>query len=226
MLALLAFTGLMLAVTWPMARNYFTVVNDRGDMRQMVWQLWHASLALQGQEPFLATQLLYYPHDATLIAIPIYPLIGGFAYPFWSLGIPAAYNTTVLITFALSGWCIYLLGRSLGLNRLAALLAGVIAIMTPIHMAAAVSHLTKAFIGGDGAAARSRARTARDRRANPATLVVVSWYFPMVWQISKDPAIEENVSGETVNYQPDLVEFLIPAPYNRSAALVQGLVQR
>ena len=274
-LVLLAFAALTLGLTWPMARHYFTHLTGIGDVRQQVWQLWHARLALQGQEPFLFTNLLYFPHGATLITIPIYPLIGLLTYPFWSLGIPAAYNTTLLITFTLSGWFIYLLGRSLRLDRLASIYAGVLVVAAPIHMVAPITHMTKAFIGGMALALLALNLTLELKRSRwwgvltalavlvtllgspeqfvflalaliffpisaflrsrggdrweiakrtilmaMLTVLMVSWYIRLAAQVSNDQTIEADASGQAVNFQPDLIEFLLPPEFTYSGSLV------
>ncbi|MBK8049972.1 MAG: hypothetical protein IPK16_24430 [Anaerolineales bacterium] len=72
---------------------------------------------------------------------------GLFALPFWPWGPAAAYNGALIIGFTLTGWCMYLLARTLGCNRWVAGFAGLVYTLTPMHLMAVNSHLTKVFLG-------------------------------------------------------------------------------
>ena len=54
---------------------------------------------------------------------------------------------TLLFGFALTGYCMYLLARSLGFERGVSLFAGVVLLAAPIHLSATHSHLSKIFLG-------------------------------------------------------------------------------
>jgi hypothetical protein len=114
---LLFFLALSLALTWPLARDFTSALTGHNDALHFVWTLWHTRQALLGREPLFSTKLLYYPHGASLVTNAGGPLYGVFAFPFWSLGPEAAYNAALLIGFTLSGYCMYLLARSLFLPR-------------------------------------------------------------------------------------------------------------
>src|SRR5205823_2034650 len=61
-----------------------------------------------------------------------------------TLGLIAAYNSGVLLSFALGGWGAWLLAREAGASRAAALLAGVVFVAGPYHLSQ--MHFTVALI--------------------------------------------------------------------------------
>ena len=124
--AMLAYLGLSLAVTWPLARDFTSALAGVGDARHQLWVLWHAREALAGREPLFFTSLLYYPHGIPLTGHSLGPLAGLLALPFWPLGPEAAYNGALLVGFWLTGCCMYWLARGLGLGRGVSFFAGVL----------------------------------------------------------------------------------------------------
>jgi hypothetical protein len=146
--ALLLYTLLSAVLTWPLLPNFRTALTGFGDSRHHLWLLWHAKEAFLGREPLFSTSLLYYPHGTTLLSAGQGPLVGLFALPFWPLGREAAYNGAVLISFALTGYGMYLLARGLGLERGISLFAGTMFMVAPMHTAAVgAGHLGKVFLG-------------------------------------------------------------------------------
>lgn len=147
-LAMLAYLGLSLAVTWPLARDFTTALTGVGDARHQLWALWHTKEALAGREPFFYTSLLYYPIGIPLTGHSLGPLAGLFALPFWPLGPEAAYNGTLLVGFWLTGCCMYWLAQGLGLGRGVSFFAGTLLLIAPRHtVTAAAGHLEKTFLG-------------------------------------------------------------------------------
>jgi hypothetical protein len=145
---LLLYTLLSVVLTWPLVSNFRTALTGFGDSRHHLWLLWHAKEAFLGREPFFSTSLLYYPQGTTLLSAGQGPLMGLFALPFWPFGREAAYNGAVLISFALTGYGMYLLARGLGLERGVSLFAGTMLMSAPMHTAAVgAGHLGKVFLG-------------------------------------------------------------------------------
>ena len=145
--ALALYLALAVAYTWPLARHLRTAVTGTGDARHFVWMLWHTRQAVLGHDGLFYTHLLYYPHGTTLLVNALGPLAGILALPLWVLGPEAAYNLTLLLGFALSGYCMYLLARDLGLSHGLSLFAGIVYLSAPIHVAGIMGHLQKAFLG-------------------------------------------------------------------------------
>jgi hypothetical protein len=116
--ALLGYLALALVVTYPAVLHFATAVPGDlvADRDQNLWNLWWLKEALgHGANPF-HTNLLYFPYGADLyyhtLAVPL-GLIG--LVPQLLFGLPAAYNSVLIIAFTLSGY---------GAFRLALLYAG------------------------------------------------------------------------------------------------------
>jgi hypothetical protein len=124
------------------------IIGNSNDAYNGLWVMWHVKEALQGNQPFFALPLLYYPSGATLLTHIPGPLTGLFALPFWLLGTPqAAHNGAVLVTFILTGYFMYLLARGLGFGRFIAFFAGALLLVAPMHVAGLWGHTTKVFLG-------------------------------------------------------------------------------
>lgn len=270
-IVLLLYLLLCIGLTWPLIKNFTTAITGVEDANQLLWLLWHTKLALKGQEPFFSTSLLYYPYGATLITIPLYPIVGLFALPFWTLGAEAAYNGTLLISFVLTGYFMYLLARSLGFDYFVSFFAGTMLIVAPIHLISIIGHLTKAFIGFLPLALLVLL-DALDIRRNKwwsvitafvlllvllasaeqfvfagiavcffvlyaflsidkklykdlfwrisliifTTLILISWFIPMVIEASTNETAPVNVSQQSYQHQPDLIQFFIPTSFHRA----------
>lgn len=136
-----------MAYTWPLARYLRTAITGAGDARHFVWMLWHTRQAVLGNDGLFYTHLLYYPQGTSLLVNALGPLAGLLALPLWAFGPEAAYNLTLLVGFALTGYCMYLLAREVGLSHGISLLAGIVYLSAPIHVAGIMGHLQKAFLG-------------------------------------------------------------------------------
>lgn len=148
-LALLLYAGLSLALSWPTVRDFTTRLTSDGiDARHNLWIFWHTREALLGRQPLYDAPLLFFPRGITLLVHGVGPLTSLFALPFWPLGPAAAYNGAFLISFWLSGYCTYLLARTLGFDRAVALFAGMMVMASPMVLAGLQIHVTKVFVGG------------------------------------------------------------------------------
>lgn len=148
-LPLLFFALLTVALTWPTVRTFTThyVGQASDDPRHNLWLLWHVKEAMLGHQPLFSAPLLYYPAGISLHLHGVGPLMGVLALPFWPLGPAAAYNGAVLLAFALSGYCMYLLARGLRISRPAALFAGALYSAMPMHLGGLLVHFEKIFTG-------------------------------------------------------------------------------
>ena len=140
--ALAGFLLLAVLVTWPAVRDFATQVPGDliADRDQNLWNLWWTREAIARPTNPFQTDLLYYPYGAPLyyhtLALPL-GLIG--LLPQALLGLPAAYNTVLLVAFTLGGYgafrlALYALrGRDLGRMSLvgAAFLGGLVFAFTP-----------------------------------------------------------------------------------------------
>jgi len=270
-IVLLLYLLLCIGLTWPLIKNFTTAITGVDDANEQLWLLWHTKLALKGQEPFFSTSLLYYPYGATLISKTLGPIVGLFAMPFWTLGAEAAYNGTLLISFVLTGYFMYLLARSLGFDYYVSFFAGTMLIVAPMHLTSVFGHLTKAFIGFLPLALLALLN-ALDMRRNKwwavitafvlllvllasliqfvfagiavcffvlyaflsidknlyknlfwricliifTTLILISWSIPMVIEASTSETAPANVSQQSFQHQPDLIQFFIPTFFNNA----------
>jgi hypothetical protein len=146
--ALAVYALLSLALSWPTLWNLTSRVTSDGiDAKHNIWILWHTTQALLGRQPLFDAPLLYYPQGTSLLVHGVGPLTSLFALPFWPLGIEAAYNGALLVSLALTGYCMYLLARDLGFDRPVALFCGLALMASSMCLAGLASHITKVFLG-------------------------------------------------------------------------------
>ena len=139
---------LSIAISWPLARDFSTVLTGSGlDALSHLWRVWQAVQALAGREPLFTTTLLYYPVGTSLLLHSAGPVSGLLALPFWPLGPVAGYNGCLLLGLALTGYGMYLLARDIGCARDASLFAGVVLLTAPIHLVGLRGDLAKVFLG-------------------------------------------------------------------------------
>ncbi len=124
---LLGYLLITLAVTWPLALNFTTHIPGGGDAPWFLWQFWwfkYAPLDLQ-QLPYQTSQIFYPLTDVPVMAqTPInetlmLPLLVG-------TNLVLFYNLLFLLSYLLSGYFTYLLGRALGCRASIAFVGGVI----------------------------------------------------------------------------------------------------
>ena len=142
-----AAVAVTLLMVWPLPIYFTTAIIGFGDATWGLGALgyWYG-VTLGRDLPYFAS-LLYYPHGVTFATSALGPVSALFAAPFWALGPAAAYNGALVIGFALTGWCMYLLARDLGCSRPAAYLAGLLLMLAPLHVLAVYGHLHKIFLG-------------------------------------------------------------------------------
>lgn len=148
-LALVLYGLLALVVTWPLVRDFSTLLMDEGgDARNNLWTFWHLAQWAQGNEPLLSTQLLFYPYGLSMLLHGVGPAIGALSLPFWPFGPEAAYNGALLVGLVLTGYSMYRLARGLGLDRAIALFAGVVLMTSAMPLGGVLGHPEKVFIAG------------------------------------------------------------------------------
>jgi hypothetical protein len=173
LLVLLFFTVLTLLMTWPLITKINTVyAGNNEDLWTFQWDNWWTRYALQHGYDMLFTPVQFYPVGVSLAAhslsfynsllwIPLAALFGGIA----------AYNITVLLTFILSGYTMFLLAEYLlsqgsvhqgSVDRgsvdqrsgpiadyrslIAALIAGLVFAFAPYHFSQSLGHVSLASV--------------------------------------------------------------------------------
>jgi hypothetical protein len=147
-LALLIYAVVAVAVSWPVVRDFSSRIPSDGlDARHHLWVLWHVKEALLGNQALFDLALLYYPDGLTLLVHGMGPVVPMLALPFWFLGPEAAYNGAVLLGLTLTGFGMYVLARYLRFQWPIALFAGLVYMLSAIHLAGIYGHLHKTFLG-------------------------------------------------------------------------------
>ena len=134
--AILVYTAVCAALTWPAILHLDSVLLGGGELGGWLWRhWWHFSEvdaiqnsemgALSGMEALIS--LGRYPETGNILDILL------FSYPLrnW-FGFPADHNLKILLILLGNGLCGYALARSFTDSRLVALSAGVIAIINPL----------------------------------------------------------------------------------------------
>jgi len=148
-LALLSFVILAILVTWPTVRDINQlIISDGGDARHILSNFWHVKESVMGRQPFFDLPLLYYPFGASILTNATGPLTGFFGLPFWIFGPEVAYNATYLIGYILTGFCMYLFVRGLGIHYQPAIFSGILLMLSPICVMGFLGHIDKVFLGG------------------------------------------------------------------------------
>ncbi|MBA4384474.1 MAG: hypothetical protein C0410_07035, partial [Anaerolinea sp.] len=136
--AFLGFSAGSVAMTWPLTLHLKTsVIGGMGDNIYFVWLIrWYQKVFLEGQGHPFFNPLMNYPQGWNLSTTETALASALPGVPFsWLLGPIAGYNIAMLITFALSGFFMYLWVRDLTRSNSAALLAGTIYAFSPYHIA-------------------------------------------------------------------------------------------
>lgn len=127
---------LTILLTWPLPVRMSThLAGDDVDVWINLWADWWTEKALTEGLDFYTTDYLFYPHGTSLVfhsfshvntavTLLLKPVIGHFA----------AYNLTIMATYALSGFSMYLLARYLTGHGPAAFVAGLIFAFHPYHV--------------------------------------------------------------------------------------------
>ncbi|GAB4116745.1 MAG: hypothetical protein Fur005_35510 [Roseiflexaceae bacterium] len=134
----LFYTLIAVLATWPVATRVLSAVagsDDAVDSYQHIWHQWWVAEALtHGKNPFF-TDLLYYPEGIDLFWQTLGFTQGLVALPITlTLGSVAGVNFTVLSSFIIGGYTVFLLGRRLSGSVIAGLVAGTIYVLSPYHL--------------------------------------------------------------------------------------------
>jgi len=121
-----------IAVLWPLPRFMGSAVSDPGDPYINIWVLDWVQYAIANRRPLFHANV-FHPSPWSLtftenligLAVPLMPL------RLLDISPVTLHNVGVLGGFALSGWCAYLLARSIGVARSAAIIAGLAFALLP-----------------------------------------------------------------------------------------------
>ena len=145
--AIVAFAlSLLLAVvlTWPLAARLGSAGRvDSGDGRHGVWNVSWVAHALTTAPTHLFDANIFYPHDNALAFSEANLVAGVLAVPAWLItgGNPyAAYNSVVLLAFAMAALAAYFLARTVGASRFGAAIAAIVYGYSP-YMLAHIPHI-------------------------------------------------------------------------------------
>lgn len=144
-LVLACYLLLGLALTWPLALRLGSDLpggahkDGLEDAYQNVWNLWWTVEALARPTNLWATDRLFYPDGPNLLYHTLSPANTLLAAPVTALWGPVAgFNAVALASFALGGLGMWLLARGRA-GPGPALLAGIVYVASPFHMAALVT---------------------------------------------------------------------------------------
>lgn len=126
--------------------DYF-MSKDPKDSIVFVWNMWWVKTALAEGHSIFFTPYLFYPEGADLTFHTLSPFNSFVGIPFIELfGLIPTYNILILLTFPLSGYFMYLLGKYLTENKSAAFLMGLLFAFSSWHMYRMLNHLNFASI--------------------------------------------------------------------------------
>lgn len=144
-LALLFFTILGLALTWPLATRLTSDLpggahkDGLEDAYQNVWNLWWTVEALKRPTNLWVSDRFFHPEQPNLFYHTLSPVNTLLAAPVTALWGPiAGFNAVALLSFSLGGLGMWLLARERA-GAGPALLAGIVYVASPFHMAALVT---------------------------------------------------------------------------------------
>ncbi len=150
-LALLLYTVVALAMTWPLALHLDDrVLMGDNDLWQNVWNFWwwEEAITSRHQLPY-STDLLFQPGaDRVPISLAFHTHSEAnvlTTLPITSvLGPVAALNVSIFLGFILAGWGAYLLARELAATHAGAFVGGLIFAYFPHHVEQSLEHLNLA----------------------------------------------------------------------------------
>lgn len=132
----LLYGGLTLVMTWPLAAQLSThLAGASSDSYINPWANWWTLKALREGLDFYHTDYIFYPQQVSLVFHSFSHVNTLLWLPLRPLGDLAAYNLTVLLAYALSGWAMYFLVKRLTQSVAAAWVAGLIFAFSPHHLA-------------------------------------------------------------------------------------------
>lgn len=137
-----------LVFSWPTIQNFTTrVVGISVDTFFTMWFNWFFKEVLSGKLSLDPVMVLFYPKGVPLGVMGIGPLMGFFGIPFWGMGSYAIYNGAYLTAMVATGYCMFLLARSLGLTKISSIFAGIALEISPLVLYGLFGHSIKSFQG-------------------------------------------------------------------------------
>jgi len=147
-LALLIFILISCLVSWPLVKNFSTrPMASIDDGFFTIWFNWFFKEVLSGNLSLDPVQILYFPKGIPWGVMGLGPLIGFFGIPFWGFGHIATLNGSYLLAMTATGYCMFLLARSLRLNWISSVFAGIALEISPLVLYGLFGHSIKAFQG-------------------------------------------------------------------------------
>ena len=142
-LLIIFFIVLSFIFTYPLMLNIQTMVfGEPKDALVTVWHYWWQAQAREQNQSDLVVSVIGAPYGVDFRGYPYYP-IWNFITSNMSriFGAIPAYNIQIILGFILSGLFMYWLILRFTLNRMAALISGMIFTLSPYHLAHAFEHL-------------------------------------------------------------------------------------
>ena len=132
-----------LAATWPLAANFTShLAADAGDPLQTLWSWNTLHDALHALRNPFVTDLVYFPHGASLVFMTFDLPTACLTLPLWHVLPPVGvYNAGLLFAFWLTAWGCHRLVYELTRDRAVALCAGLAFTAVPYHFAHAAGHM-------------------------------------------------------------------------------------
>ena len=146
-LVVLAYLGLSVAVTWPLAEGLTNALlgDPSGDTGVYVWNLWvfWHELTEHGRLPLGTDHVFAFTGGADFSLHNFTPLAGLAATPLIAtLGAVGAYNLLTLAVLTIAASSVYGLGRHIGLRPLPGWMAGALFIASPVITARETAHFS------------------------------------------------------------------------------------
>jgi hypothetical protein len=167
LIVLLFFTALSLIMTWPLITKIgVAYAGNNEDLWTFQWDNWWTRYALQHGYDILFTPMQFYPIGVSLAAHSLSFYNSLLWIPLAAIsGDIAAYNITILLTFILSGYAMFLLAEYLLVNwgsgirdqgsvapspkprsPIPALIAGIVYAFAPYHFSQSLGHVSLASV--------------------------------------------------------------------------------
>ncbi len=137
-LAFVYFTFLTIVMTFPLILRMNQIIGDAGgDGTYFVWLIrWYQKALFELKISPFFNPYMNYPQGWNLASTDISPVMVALALPVSLLfGPTSGYNFSMLLSFILSGWGMYLWIKHLTRNDMAGVVAGTIYAFLPFHMA-------------------------------------------------------------------------------------------